>query len=51
MVFTDVRIFINTLNHAVSTMRKSGINATAEKNETEQYIEYTVKINKPDSGK
>lgn len=47
MVFKDVRIFINTLNHAVSTMRKSGINAKATKNETEEYIEYIVKINKP----
>lgn len=46
MVFKDVRIFINTLNHAVTTMRKSGINATASKNETESYIEYTVKIDK-----
>ena len=49
MVFKDVRIFINTLNHAVSTMRKSGINASAIKNETENYIEYVVKINKPNS--
>lgn len=46
MVFKDLRIFVNTLNHAVSTMRKSGINAVAEKKETEKYIEYTVKINK-----
>lgn len=46
MVFKDVRIFINTLNHAVTTMRKSGINATASKNETEEFIEYTVKIDK-----
>lgn len=47
MVFKDVRIFINTLNHAVSTMRKSGINAKATRNETDDYIEYIVKINKP----
>lgn len=46
MVFKDVRIFINTLNHAVTTMRKSGINATASKNETDNYIEYVVKIDK-----
>lgn len=49
MVFKDVRIFINTLNHAVSTMRKSGISAKATKNETDEYIEYVVKINKPQS--
>lgn len=47
MVFKDVRIFINTLNHAVSTMRKSGINATASKRESETQIEYTVTIDKP----
>ncbi|MBP9989472.1 MAG: ParB/RepB/Spo0J family partition protein [Ruminococcus sp.] len=48
MVFKDIRIFINTLNHAVTTMRKSGIDATSSKKETEKYIEYTVKITKPD---
>lgn len=47
MVFKDVRIFINTLNHAVSTMRKSGINAKATRNDTDEYIEYVVRINKP----
>jgi ParB family chromosome partitioning protein len=46
MVFKDIRIFINTLNHAVSTMRKSGINARATRNDTDEYIEYTVRINK-----
>ena len=46
-VFKDVRIFINTLNHAVSTMRKSGINAKATRNDTDEYIEYIVRINKP----
>ena len=47
MVFKDIRIFINTLNHAVTTMRKSGISAKATKNETDTYIEYVVKIEKP----
>ncbi|MBO5421982.1 MAG: ParB/RepB/Spo0J family partition protein [Clostridia bacterium] len=47
MVFKDIRIFINTLNHAVTTMRKSGISAKAIKNETDTHIEYTVKIEKP----
>lgn len=46
MVFKDIRIFINTLNHAVNTMRKSGIKATATKRETNEYIEYIVKIEK-----
>jgi len=42
----DIRIFINTINNALDTMKKSGINANAEKSETEEYIEYTVRIPK-----
>lgn len=42
----DVRIFVNTINKAVDTMRLSGINAISRKNETDDYIEYTVKIPK-----
>ena len=42
----DVRIFVNTINKAVDTMRLSGINAISRKNETDEYIEYTVKIPK-----
>lgn len=46
IVVKDVRIFVNTINKAVDTMRLSGINATSSKNETDEYIEYTVKIPK-----
>ena len=42
----DVRIFVNTINKAVDTMRLSGINAISRRNETDDYIEYTVKIPK-----
>jgi ParB family chromosome partitioning protein len=42
----DVRLFINTVSHAVDTMRRSGIEASAEKIETEEYIEYLVRIPK-----
>lgn len=45
-VIKDVRIFINSINKAVDTMRLSGINAISKRKETEQYIEYTVKIPK-----
>ncbi|NMP38528.1 MAG: ParB/RepB/Spo0J family partition protein [Clostridiales bacterium] len=47
-VFRDVRIFINTLNHAVDTMRRAGIEADSAKSETEEYIEYIVRIPKPE---
>ncbi len=45
-VVRDVRIFVNTINKAVDTMRLSGINAVSKKLETEEYIEYTVQIPK-----
>lgn len=45
-IVRDVRIFVNTIAKAVDTMRLSGINAVAKKAETEDYIEYTVKIPK-----
>ncbi len=46
IIVKDVRIFVNTINKAVDTMRLSGINATSSRNETDDYIEYTVKIPK-----
>ncbi len=45
-LFKDVRLFVNTLNHAVDTMRKAGIDADSEKSETPEYIEYVVRIPK-----
>lgn len=50
-IVRDVRIFVNTITKAVDTMRLSGINAVAKKSETEEYIEYTVKIPKSDATK
>lgn len=46
IVVKDVRIFVNTISRAVDTMRMSGIDAVSNKEETEDYIEYTVKIPK-----
>ncbi len=45
-VIKDVRIFVNTITKAVDTMRHSGINAESEKRETDDFIEYRVKIPK-----
>ncbi len=45
-LFKDVRIFVNTLNHAVDTMRRAGIDADSAKSETDEYIEYIVRIPK-----
>ncbi len=45
-MFKDVRIFVNTFDKAVKTMKDSGIEAQADKTETEEYIEYRVRIPK-----
>lgn len=45
-VAKDIRIFINTIDHAVDAMKTAGIEAQTEKKETEEYIECTVRIPK-----
>jgi ParB family chromosome partitioning protein len=40
----DVRIFMNTIDHAIRVMTDSGIPATTSKEEKDGYIEYTVRI-------
>lgn len=46
-VAKDIRLFINTIDHAVDAMKTAGIEAQSEKKETEEYIECTVRIPKP----
>ena len=46
--FKDIRIFINTLNNAVDTIRRAGIDADSVKTETDEYVEYIVRIPKLD---
>ncbi len=49
--FGDVRIFNNTLKQAVEMMRRSGIEARANKKESGNYIEYTIIIPKGENNK
>jgi len=42
----DVRIFVNTIHHAVDIMRRSGIPAVSESAENEEFLIYTVRIPK-----
>jgi hypothetical protein len=44
--FKDIRIFINTLNNAVDAIRRAGIDADSVKTETDEYVEYIVRIPK-----
>ena len=46
--YKDMRIFLNTLNHAVDIIRKAGIEADTAKSETDDYFEYVIRISKPD---
>ena len=46
--YKDMRIFLNTLNHAVDSIRKAGIEADTAKSETDEYFEYVIRISKPD---
>ena len=41
-----IRLFINTIDHAVDAMKTAGIQAQSERRETEDYIECTVRIPK-----
>lgn len=45
-IFKDVRIFVNTVSKAIETMKASGIDAISDKTETDEYIEFRVKIPK-----
>lgn len=46
--YKDMRIFLNTLNHAVDIIRKAGIEADTAKSETDTYFEYVIRISKPE---
>jgi ParB family chromosome partitioning protein len=45
-VIKDVRIFMNTIRHAVNVMRDSGVNADYGKEEDDRNIILTIKIPK-----
>lgn len=53
-VIKDLRLFVNTINKAIDTMRLAGIDAKSNKKDTENFIEYTIRIPKksvPDGNK
>ena len=45
-VIKDIRIFVNTINKAVDTMRLAGIDAETLKTDKDDFIEYTIRIPK-----
>ena len=45
-LFKDLRIFSSTINQTVDMIKKAGIPVKSNKNETEKYIEYNIRISK-----
>ena len=45
-VIKDFRIFVNTINKAVTTMRMAGINAQTHQIDNDNFIEYTIRVPK-----
>ncbi|MED9968998.1 MAG: ParB/RepB/Spo0J family partition protein [Ruminococcus sp.] len=45
-VIKDFRIFVNTINKAVSTMRMAGINVQTHQTDNDNFIEYTISVPK-----
>lgn len=45
-MFSDVKIFLKTINHAVDTMKKAGIKADVKKEDDEENYIYHIKIPK-----
>lgn len=43
---SDVRVFFKTISKAVNLMNENGIEASAKKDETDNYYEYTIRIQK-----
>ena len=48
IVVRDVRIFLNTIHHAVDVMKQNGIQAQSWKRETDQYLEYIRQMDHED---
>ena len=42
----DVRLFLNTIDHAVSAMKDAGIRAVSQRTKTDDYFECVVRIPK-----
>ncbi len=43
-VFKDLRLFMNTVNKAVETMQIAGVNVNVDKQQSEEFIDYHIRI-------
>ena len=46
-LFKDMRIFSGTINKTIEVIKKTGIPVTSNKKETDSFIEYIIRIEKP----
>ena len=46
IIFKDLRLFSNTIEHAVSTMKSSGISSELTRTEDDSFIEFRIRIAK-----
>jgi ParB family chromosome partitioning protein len=46
----DLRIYFNSISKIVDTIRSQGVDAYSQRNETEDFIEYTITIPKVSGG-
>ncbi len=44
IVFQNVKLFVNTINKAVETMKAAGISADSSKIQSDDYLEYRIRI-------
>jgi len=44
VLLRDVRLFVNTINKAVETMKMAGVPADSRKTQNDEYIEYVIRI-------
>ena len=45
-IIKDVRLFLNSINHSMEIMRRSGVDADCDRQETEDSITLTIRIPK-----
>lgn len=45
-VIKDTKLFLNTINIALNTIKKAGVNASLEQIDNDKFIEYKIKISK-----
>ncbi len=46
MVLKDIRVFYNSIDHAISVVKQAGINITADRVEADDFVELTLRIRK-----